>query len=113
MARLQHVHLQKVPETLAKEIVRLGLRANRERGDPSLGLGFTVEDAKGLRNAAGRRVYLGIAPTSPPLPVSKGMDDDDDAAVAASRDGSCRPLPEEALFARVQAEVIKEDKVRF
>lgn len=81
---------QKVPEMVVKEIVRLGLRADRERADPSLGMGLTLENAKALRQAAGRRVDL-----SP-------------SARAGGRGGISA---EEALYARVQAEVVKEDKV--
>lgn len=82
---------QKVPELVVKEIVRLGLRADRERADPSLGMGFTLEDAKALRQAASRRVDLS-------------------SSSSARCGGICA---EEALYARVQAEVVKEDKVRY
>lgn len=71
-----------------KEIVRLGLRADRERADPSLGMGFTLEDAKALRQAASRRI---------------------DLSTSSSKGGGISA--EEALYARVQAEVVKEDKV--
>lgn len=67
-----------------EEVVRLGLRADRERGDPSLGMGFTLLDAKGLRSAAGKRIDL---------------------------TGDARVSPEEAMYARVQAEVVRQDKV--
>lgn len=82
---------QKVPELVVREIVRLGLRADRERGDPSLGMGFTLEDAKALRQAASRRVNL--------------------SASASAGTGGGGVSAEEALYARVQAEVVKEDKV--
>lgn len=84
---------QKVPELVVKEIVRLGLRADRERADPSLGMGFTLEDAKALRQAASRRVDLSSSSSS-----------------SARCGGICA---EEALYARVQAEVVKEDKVGY
>lgn len=67
-----------------EEVVRLGLRADRERGDPSLGMGFSLQDAKALRSAAGKKVDL---------------------------TGDARVSPEEALFARVQTEVVRQDKV--
>lgn len=86
---------QKVPEMVVKEIVRLGLRADRERADPSLGMGFTLEDAKALRQAASRRVALSPSPAQ-----GKGTGKGEGGISA-----------EEALYARVQAEVVKEDKV--
>jgi len=85
-----------VPELVVREIVRLGLRADRERGDPSLGMGFTLEDAKALRQAASRRVNLSASASSGTVAGTSG-----DGGVSA----------EEALYARVQAEVVKEDKV--
>ena len=97
----QHLNLQDVPEMLVREIVQLGLKASRQRGDPSLGLGFTLPDAKGLRNAAGRRVHLGTAPAAVEGAEVPGEASDDGGHLS----------PEEALFARVQAEVIKDDKV--
>lgn len=80
-----------MPELVVKEIVRLGLRAERERADPSLGMGLTLEDAKALRQAASRRVDL--------------------SSSAKGGGGGGVISAEEALYARVQAEVVKEDKV--
>lgn len=82
-----------------KEIVRLGLRADRERGDPSLGMGLSLADAKALRAAAGRRIELASLPGDGP-----GAGDGEETPRR-------RVFPEEALYARVQAEVVKEDKV--
>ena len=79
-----------------REIVRLGLRADRERGDPSLGMGLTLEDAKALRKAAGRRVSL-----------SSSAEEEGGEGEGGGR----RFSPEEALYVRIQAEVVKEEKV--
>lgn len=99
---------QELAGTVVKEIVRLGLKADRERGDPSLGMGLTMADAKGLRRAAARHVDV----TSVPLTTVSAAWPAGDAAEAATPGGGGMGLsPEEALFARVQAEVIKDDKV--
>lgn len=81
-----------------REIVRLGLRADRERGDPSLGMGLTLEDAKALRKAAGRRVSLASS-------AGEGAEERE------GEGGGRRFSPEEALYVRIQAEVVKEEKV--
>eukprot|EP00903_Cladosiphon_okamuranus_P019411 g17847.t1 len=93
LQRLEVVGVEKVPELVVKEIVRLGLRADRERADPSLGMGFTLEDAKALRQAASRRIDLSSSSSSSSSSANGG-------GISA----------EEALYARVQAEVVKEDK---
>ncbi|CAN0484454.1 unnamed protein product, partial [Ectocarpus sp. 8 AP-2014] len=74
LQRLNVVNVEKVPELVVAEIVRLGLRADRERGDPSLGMGLTLHDAKALRQAAARRVNL----TSSSSPASDDGDGDGD-----------------------------------
>lgn len=86
-----------------REIVRLGLRADRERGDPSLGMGLTLQDAKALRNAAGRRINFSSSSDG-----GVNITDGDRGQNMAFR----RVSPEEALLTRVQAEVVKEEKVR-
>ncbi|CAB1120827.1 unnamed protein product [Ectocarpus sp. CCAP 1310/34] len=97
LQRLDVVNVEKVPELVVAEIVRLGLRADRERGDPSLGMGLTLHDAKALRQAAARRVNLTSSSSSTSGPGGGG--------------GGGGTSAEEALYARVQAEVVKDDKV--
>lgn len=111
--------MQKLAERVVREIIVLGLKADRERGDPSLGMGLNLVDAKALRQAARRRID--VTPSSETLSVAaseecadkKGERDDvyhDDKMTEPSKQRKISP--EAALFARVKAEVVKEDKVR-
>lgn len=113
---------------MVKEIINLGLRADRERGDPSLGMDLSLKDAKALRQAAARQVDLvsipggrGDAAATPSAAqggatapggenVSAGGGQNDGSAIK-KKDGEKVLSPAEALFARVQAEVVKGDEV--
>lgn len=110
---------------MVKEIVSLGLRADRERGDPSLGMGLSLKDAKALRQAAARQVDLvsipGVAAADASSPAKGNAanpdgedvsaDSQTDGAVIQKQNGEKKLSPAEALFARVQAEVVKGDEV--
>lgn len=116
-------HAQDLTAKVVKEIVSLGLRADRERGDHNLGLNLTLADAKALRQAAARRVDVVSIPSTVTIvtsPAVGGAASTDSEALSAggggdNGDGEEAGLkavsPEEALFARVQAETIQEDKV--
>lgn len=107
------VPVQKLSEKIVREIVGLGLKADREREDPSLGMGFTLAEAKALRQVARRSVD--VTANSAPKSGSENTSGDDGSKDAGDpRTGGRRRIsPEEALFARVKAEVVKDDKVGF
>lgn len=126
---------QKVAEKVVRELVGVGLRADGQRGEPSLGMRLSAADKKALRQAARRRVDLTAwlscrTAGGAGAPHEGGEKEQEEQEEEGTRDG--RPSaahrvvggppnggnfrevsPEEALFARVKAEVVNEDKVRY